>query len=105
MTGRVRGKGEVMPYQAIIFAGIAGGAVFLAGAAAMFFIFRIPDALSELTGRKARREIRAILAREQAAEAVGSAGEIKAEDGETMLLQGVEEGETELLHAQGVTGD
>lgn len=89
-----------MPYQAMIFAGIAGGVVFLAGAVGMFFIFRIPDAVSELTGRKARREIRAILAREEAADGMNCAGEAKAEEGETVLLPGVEGGETMPLRAQ-----
>lgn len=55
-----------MPYRVMIYGGIAGGIVFLLGSAVMFFIFRIPDTVGELTGWKARREIRSMHDRERA---------------------------------------
>lgn len=46
-----------MPYEMIMYAGIATAAVGFVIAAVIFFQLKIPSAISDLTGRTARREI------------------------------------------------
>ena len=53
-----------MSYETMMYISIGVGLVFLTISIILFFMFRIPSAISELSGRTARREIQEIMSRE-----------------------------------------
>lgn len=56
-----------MSYETMMYICIGVGVVFLTLSIILFFMFRIPSAISELSGRTARREIQEIMSRESTA--------------------------------------